>query len=105
MYERLVALLSVIRKIVCFSVLVKVLTNTCGVQEVLCCLGCPVKMHCVEGIKKLSMVACQTFVFTTVSVVAECAKQDRSSVARACRAEVRQYIKGCIRHLSSKQVQ
>ena len=44
-----------------FSVLVKVLTNTCRVQEVLCCLGCPVKMHCVKGVKKPSMVACQTF--------------------------------------------
>ena len=42
-------------------VLVKVVTNTCGVQEVLC-LGCPVKMHCVKGVKKPSMVACQTFV-------------------------------------------
>ena len=62
MYERLVAWISVIRKIVCFSVIVKVLTNTCGVQEVLCCLGCPVKMHCVKGVKKPSMVACQTFV-------------------------------------------
>ena len=66
MYERLVAWMSVIRNpTVClvFSVLVlvEVLTNTCWVQEILC-LGCPVKMHGVKGVKKPSMVACQTFV-------------------------------------------
>ena len=57
-----------------FSVIVKVLTNTCWVQAVLC-LGCPIKIHCVEGVKRPCMAACQSFVsidltrFVCVNVV------------------------------------
>ena len=84
----------------CFSVLVKVLTNTCGVQAVLC-WGCPIKIHCVKGVKRPCMVTCQAFVcvvgivcvstcglvclqsarhaVTGSSVVSECGARGRSS--------------------------
>ena len=55
------------QEIVCFSV-VKVLTNTCWVQAVLC-LGCPVKIHCVKGVKRPCMVTCQAFVCVVDIVV------------------------------------
>ena len=111
-------MISVIRKHTVFhvfSVIVKVLTNTCGVQAVLC-WGCPIKIHCVKGVKRPCMVTCQAFVWVVGIVCVStcglvCLQSARHAVtvgnsvvsefgARCSGPEARRFMKVCISHFA-----